>query len=72
MAGGNSTINTADHHVGLMPAPKKGAAKKKVAEAPKPAADPDAPPEKKVRVKKPPAPIFPVVEPLVPNPDLSV
>jgi len=72
MAGGNSTINTADHHVGLMPAPKKGAAKKKAAEAPKPSADPDAPPEKKVRVKKPPAPIFPVVEPLIPNPDQSV
>jgi hypothetical protein len=72
MIGNGSTINTAEHHVSLMPAPKKGAAKKKSAEAPKPAADPDAPPEKKVRAKKPPAPIFPVVEPLVENPNLSV
>lgn len=54
-----------------MPAPKKGAAKKK-AEAPKPPADPDAPPEKKVRVKKPPPPIFPVVEPLPENPNQPV
>jgi len=67
MTGPGSTIQTADHHVGLMPAPKKGAAKKKV-EAPKPA-DPDAPPEKKVRAKKAPAPIFPVVEPLPENPN---
>lgn len=54
-----------------MPAPKKGAAKKKPAE-PKPPVDPDAPKEKKVRVKKPPPPIFPEVEPLPPNPNQSV
>jgi len=55
-----------------MPAPKKGAKKKKEAEAPKPAADPDAPVEKKVRAKKAAAPIFPVVEPLPADPPKSV
>jgi hypothetical protein len=63
-----STIQTAEQHVSAMPAPKKGAAKKKPAE-PKAAVDPDAPKEKKVRVKKPPPPIFPEVEPLPQNPD---
>ena len=66
MIGNGSTINTAEYHVDLMPAPKKGAAKKKPAEAPKPPSDPA---EKKVRAKKAPAPIFPVVEPLPENPN---
>jgi len=69
--GPNSTVGTIDKHVGAMPAPKKGGAKKKVAEAPKPSADPDAPVEKKVRAKKAPAPIFPIVEPLPENPPQS-
>ena len=56
-----------------MPAPKKPSTKKKAAEAPKPAAEADAPKEegaaaepakKAVRAKKPPAPMMPVHDPL--------
>jgi hypothetical protein len=49
-----------------MPAPKKGAAKKKVAAAPVPEAADGAP--KAVKGRKPPAPMMPVYDPL-PGPD---
>lgn len=62
---GESTIGTVEKHVTAMPAPKKGAAKKKVA----PAAEKGADGEKKpAKGRKAAAPMMPVFEP-IPEPD---
>jgi len=56
----NSTIGTIDKHVSAMPAPKKGATKKKVAAAPEGAEGEKKP----AKGKKAPTNPFPVVDPL--------